>query len=50
LQLKKKDTGQAGIILLNGNENAYGPSTAARKAMTELQEILIAIPMTRYQC
>src|SRR4030095_6149016 len=25
----------AGIILLNGNENAYGPSTAARKAMTE---------------
>ena len=26
---------EAGIILLNGNENAYGPSTAARKAMTE---------------
>ncbi|HEU5164827.1 MAG TPA: histidinol-phosphate transaminase, partial [Chitinophagaceae bacterium] len=25
----------AGIILLNGNENAYGPSSAARKAMTE---------------
>jgi histidinol-phosphate aminotransferase len=25
----------AGIILLNGNENAYGPSAAARKAMTE---------------
>lgn len=25
----------AGIILLNGNENAYGPSIAARKAMTE---------------
>jgi len=25
----------AGIILLNGNENAYGPSGAARKAMTE---------------
>ena len=25
----------AGIILLNGNENAYGPSTAAKKAMTE---------------
>jgi len=25
----------AGIILLNGNENAYGPSTAARKAMIE---------------
>ena len=25
-----------GIILLNGNENAYGPSTAARKAMTEI--------------
>ena len=25
----------AGIILLNGNENAYGPSTAARKAMME---------------
>src|SRR5678816_3287885 len=25
----------AGIILLNGNENAYGPSTAARKAMVE---------------
>jgi len=24
-----------GIILLNGNENPYGPSTAARKAMTE---------------
>jgi len=24
-----------GIILLNGNENAYGPSTAARKAMTD---------------
>ena len=26
----------AGIILLNGNENAYGPSAAARKAMTEV--------------
>ena len=26
---------EAGIILLNGNENAYGPSTAARKAMIE---------------
>jgi len=26
----------AGIILLNGNENAYGPSPAARKAMTEV--------------
>src|SRR5258705_1160162 len=25
----------AGIILLNGNENAYGPSAAARKAMSE---------------
>jgi len=25
----------AGIILLNGNENAYGPSPAARKAMGE---------------
>ena len=25
----------AGIILLNGNENAYGPSNAARKAMNE---------------
>src|SRR6187551_1991904 len=25
----------AGIILLNGNENAYGPSPAARKGMTE---------------
>ncbi len=25
----------AGIILLNGNENAYGPSAAARKAMLE---------------
>jgi histidinol-phosphate aminotransferase len=25
----------AGIILLNGNENAYGPSTAARKGMME---------------
>src|SRR6185436_1251234 len=25
----------AGIILLNGNENAYGPSATARKAMTE---------------
>ena len=25
----------AGIILLNGNENAYGPSPAARKAMIE---------------
>lgn len=25
----------AGIILLNSNENAYGPSAAARKAMTE---------------
>lgn len=25
----------AGIILLNGNENAYGPSAAARKAMIE---------------
>jgi len=25
----------AGIILLNGNENAYGPSSATRKAMTE---------------
>jgi histidinol-phosphate aminotransferase len=25
-----------GIILLNGNENAYGPSAAARKAMTEV--------------
>jgi histidinol-phosphate aminotransferase len=25
----------AGIILLNSNENAYGPSLAARKAMTE---------------
>jgi histidinol-phosphate/aromatic aminotransferase/cobyric acid decarboxylase-like protein len=26
----------AGIILLNGNENAYGPSAAARKAMAEV--------------
>lgn len=26
----------AGIILLNGNENAYGPSAAARKVMTEV--------------
>lgn len=25
----------AGIILLNGNENAYGPSATARKAMTD---------------
>ena len=25
----------AGIILLNGNENAYGPSSTARKAMSE---------------
>ena len=25
----------AGIILLNGNENAYGPSPSARKAMSE---------------
>jgi histidinol-phosphate aminotransferase len=25
----------AGIILLNGNENAYGPSASARKAMTD---------------
>jgi histidinol-phosphate aminotransferase len=25
----------AGIILLNGNENAYGPSASARKAMSE---------------
>lgn len=25
----------SGIILLNGNENAYGPSPAARKAMSE---------------
>ena len=26
----------AGIILLNGNENAYGPSASARKAMAEV--------------
>jgi len=26
----------AGIILLNGNENAYGPSAGARKAMSEV--------------
>ena len=25
----------AGIILLNGNENAYGPSASARKAMID---------------
>src|SRR5262245_31082308 len=25
----------AGIILLNGNENAYGPSSSSRKAMSE---------------
>ncbi len=32
---EKERYSAAGIILLNSNENAYGPSAAARKAMTE---------------
>ncbi len=32
---EKESYRAAGIILLNGNENAYGPSAAARKAMIE---------------